>query len=337
MRSTVLLAAAFAAAAIMVGGTGVTAGAPIDQEAPAGNGVSGFCDASLGQGFIANRTGRLTQLDVLVNRSPIGDPGDLRFDLRTVDLDEGLPTSTVLASGTIPRDSITLGPGIGWSTVLFDPAPRVRAGSWYAITTATPDCVPPADSGFGWSVELDTDSYPRGRALYSADQDGPWIDEPMDHAFRTYVQRAPVIDQPDLAIRRGASGPWTGTDLYDIDGWTERVEASVTPGTTVVHQLRITNDGDRRDSYTVKSDGANARFAVRYLKGKTGTTSITKAVVAGTYRIGPLEPGESRVIRVRITVKAWVAPGASRSLAPVVRSVSRPAFSDAGRIRLTVE
>ena len=51
---------------------------------------------------------------------------------------------------------------------------------------------------------------------------------------------------------------------------------------------------------------------MKYLKGPTGTTDITAAVIAGTYRIANIAPGGSMVVPAVVTLGANVPAAAVR-------------------------
>jgi len=75
----------------------------------------------------------------------------------------------------------------------------------------------------------------------------------------------------------------------------------------------VQNDGTRTQTFKIKGNGAPSGFAVKYLAGATGSTSITSAVVGGTHRLRNIAPGAKKYLRLVVTVKAGTSIGALRS------------------------
>jgi hypothetical protein len=106
--------------------------------------------------------------------------------------------------------------------------------------------------------------------------------------------------QPDGQIKQG-SGGYKGNNVYNDDGKNQTITKSVAHGGSRTFNVKVQNDGLSADSFTVRGCHASTGFTVVY---KSGTTTITAAVVAGTYLIGPLDPGLTKTIKVTIGVKA---------------------------------
>jgi hypothetical protein len=106
--------------------------------------------------------------------------------------------------------------------------------------------------------------------------------------------------QPDALIKQG-SGGYKGNNVYNDNGKNQTITKSVHHGNSKTFNVKIQNDGLSADSFTVHGCAASTGFTVVY---KKGTTTITAEVVAGTYLIGPLDPGLTKTIKVTIGVKA---------------------------------
>lgn len=61
----------------------------------------------------------------------------------------------------------------------------------------------------------------------------------------------------------------------------------------------VQNDRQITDRFTLR--GTHAGSAGYHIRYRRGATDITEAVQAGTYRTGPLEPGEAVTIKIKIT------------------------------------
>ena len=121
-----------------------------------------------------------------------------------------------------------------------------------------------------------------------------------------------AIRKPDGRIRLGTHGypgkttsyhaTFVGNNVYNTTG--ARQKATVEnfnelEGAFKTFDISIQNDGTRADRFKVKATGAaTGGWTVTYFHG---TTNITSAVVAGTFRTASLAPGATYPIRARIT------------------------------------
>jgi hypothetical protein len=106
--------------------------------------------------------------------------------------------------------------------------------------------------------------------------------------------------QPDAQIKQG-TGAYKGDNVYNNTGKNQTITKTVQHGNQKTFNVKIQNDGLQSDSFTVSGCDSSTGFTVTY---KKGTTVITADVVAGTYLIGPLDPGLTKTIKVTIAVKA---------------------------------
>ena len=70
------------------------------------------------------------------------------------------------------------------------------------------------------------------------------------------------------------------------------------------HQPGLVADQGRR---------VHQRVHVKYLKGASGSTDITAAVLAGTYKTTSLVPGQGVVIRLVVTIATSAQTGVTRN------------------------
>ena len=154
-----------------------------------------------GQSFTAGLSGALDQADLYLERACANAISDLSVQIRTVSGNPALPTSTVLASATVPAASVpagSAGSGLGWVAVHFPTPATVNAGTRYALVAAsTASCaLPPpalvAITGYDWGLDLH-DPYGGGTRLRSSDAGGSWSSQGgEDFAFKTYVVPPPL-------------------------------------------------------------------------------------------------------------------------------------------------
>ena len=132
--------------------------------------------------------------------------------------------------------------------------------------------------------------------------------------------------QADGRIRKGG-GAYVGNNVYNDDGAGQARSGSAAPGSKVTFSISIQNDGDFADRFDVHATGsASSMYAVTYWRG---TTNITSAVVAGTYRTASLAPGDSTVIKAKVKVKASATGGSSVTRLVTISSVAEPRRLDA--------
>ncbi len=126
--------------------------------------------------------------------------------------------------------------------------------------------------------------------------------------------------RPDALLKLRSAHSYTGNRVYGTGGAKETVVAKRHAGSTTTFDIEVQNDGTTADSFKVKAPGNGAGYHVRYVSGATGGHTITSAVTHGTYRVGTLLPGQSRVIRLVVTVPSGANSGGSRSWLVLVTS-----------------
>jgi hypothetical protein len=153
----------------------------LDQQQTTITSGSNSSSASFAQTFTAGLSGLLDQADLAIQRHTLASPctSDLTIQIRTVDA-TGAPTTTVLASATIPDASI------GTATFLsanFAAPATVFAGTQYALVLVHPS--PSSGCNIRWGVATG-DPYPGG-AWWALGSSTSVMLSDLDFAFRTYV------------------------------------------------------------------------------------------------------------------------------------------------------
>lgn len=316
--------------ALMVMPTTVLAVGTLDQQQTTYDGFSSNSSQCAAQTFTAGLYGHLDRVSLYV-RNITGHPV-MPIEIRnTVG---GVPGSTVLASRTVSGADI---PGtFSWIDFDFAARPLVEAGTTYAIVAPPlgPMDASPPPWGFEWGGAQQTisfDPYVGGRFHYANICDGPYGSQSSDLAFKTYVDTEGVF-QPDGQIRVNFGG-WVGGNVYNADAVGQSRSGEADPGNWVVFRMRIQNDGIVRDRFAVDADGvAVAGYRVRYFHG---TSEITDAVNAGSYRTRLLAPGH------RVAIEAWVKVRSNAALGSQVQrlltfeSVGDPLQVDAVKFTVT--
>ncbi|QVT79621.1 hypothetical protein ENKNEFLB_02004 [Nocardioides aquaticus] len=134
----------------------------------------------------------------------------------------------------------------------------------------------------------------------------------------------PAADpRPDAAIRL-ARQAFTGVEVY---GPGQRVTQRLSrraPRATL--HVRVTNRGTTADTLAVDATADDRRFPVSY---RTGGADVTRAVEAGTWTTGSMEPGGSVTLVVKVRRTRSVRPGAKRAVTVVTASAGSPDVRDA--------
>jgi N-acetylneuraminic acid mutarotase len=142
--------------------------------------------------------------------------------------------------------------------------------------------------------------------------------------------------RPDAQVKLSGDASFVGANVYDASGASATRAVTAAAGTTKTFVTRVQNDGNATDGFRFDGCSAGSGFAVRYLKGTTGTTDITSTVTAGTYTVSSVAPGATRAIRVQITPAASTASGAVESCLVTTTSTSAAGTTDGVIAKLTV-
>lgn len=141
--------------------------------------------------------------------------------------------------------------------------------------------------------------------------------------------------QPDGRIRLG-SGAFVGTDVYNTTGAHQTSSTLMLIPTTSLAYLRFTftvsvrNAGGAADRFTIKATGAaSPYYTVTY---HHGTTNITAAVVAGTYRTPSLASGAAYLITALVSGSPDAVAGSSVARLVTITSNAAPTRKDAVKL-----
>ena len=141
--------------------------------------------------------------------------------------------------------------------------------------------------------------------------------------------------RPDCRVRLLSESKLLGNNVYNTNG-AGQTRATTTTATSTTFVFSVQNDSTSADTLTVSAPGSSTGFTARYLQGLSGSTDITAAVVAGTYRTASLTPGAVKSVRLQVTVATGTAAGTSRTWLAIVGSVADPSTQDACAAQLTV-
>jgi hypothetical protein len=308
MLARLLLVALLSVGSLVVTATPARAVGAVDQEQ-----LDVCCGWNWGpyptaQTFTAGITGPLDSVAV----HPWGGFPLSGYPIQITTVDQGLPTTTVLASATITSSEYNT-----WVTTSFASPPWVVAGTQYAIVITPPG----STSLYITGGPAFADRYGAGAALrYVSGAWEPSLQAPNDIAFITYVT---PLHQPDGWIRKGTQ-PYIGNDVFNSDGHDQTTVAKPRVGVTVLFDIAIHNDGNVSDRFTIQATGAAAPgYRIRYYRN---STEITAAVVSGTFMTPKIAPGGAYAIEAVVKAKSSAGPRATRFV--TLTSVHDPTRED---------
>jgi N-acetylneuraminic acid mutarotase len=145
----------------------------------------------------------------------------------------------------------------------------------------------------------------------------------------------PPSGQPDCRVRLLSESKLLGNGVYNTTG-VGQTRAVTTTATVTTFVFSLQNDSTSTDTLTMSAPGSATRFTARYLAGLSGSTDITAAVTAGSYRTVALAPGATRSVRLQVTVASGTASGTSMTWLATIGSVASPSTHDACAARITV-
>ncbi|MBL8775023.1 MAG: DNRLRE domain-containing protein [Acidimicrobiales bacterium] len=166
------------------------------------------------------------------------------------------------------------------------------------------DGVPIAtDPASPWFVTFYSQYFPDGPHSLTATVVGGPFDGHTSPVFPVEMDNDWWVVGPDLALARTAAGPLVGDNRFDRrPPFEQRLLQTVDLGQTRRFVLRLQNDRFGPDSILLEAEESGAiGYAVRF---RAEGRDVTSAVRAGTYEVGPLDPGEAATVKVLITAGA---------------------------------
>jgi glutamyl endopeptidase len=141
-----------------------------------------------------------------------------------------------------------------------------------------------------------------------------------------------VRHRADAHVRRSSDRTFVGDDVVNVTGAGQSRGTGVARGGSATFYVRIQNDGSAADAFTVRGQGSHPKFTVRWF---AGTTEVTTAVRAGTYRSPNLNAGGTTVLRAVLTARGTSARGQAVTATMTVTSAANPAMKDVVKVTAT--
>ncbi len=146
----------------------------------------------------------------------------------------------------------------------------------------------------------------------------------------------PPIFRPDAMVRIGKHGSYQGNEVFNSTGRHQHVSAKARPGKAVTFHVRVTNDGNTADSWSIAQRlGSGKRFRLTWrLKGK----DVTKLVKRGRLKIPDVRAGGSIRLTLAVTPTRKAKDGQSLTLylqALHRHSAPGPSVRDVVKVKVT--
>ncbi len=124
----------------------------------------------------------------------------------------------------------------------------------------------------------------------------------------------PLNYQPDNQIRNQGDGAYIGDGIYNTDGSSQTKSQTVDNNVTATYEIKIENDGNVSDTFTVTGLAGGSGWTVTYYDALAGGTDITAQVTGAGWSTGALASAASTEIRVEVTPDGTVAAGSSKDV-----------------------
>jgi hypothetical protein len=146
---------------------------------------------------------------------------------------------------------------------------------------------------------------------------------------------APPAVAADAAHQPDARYPtpigFVGDNVYGTNGLGQQMYVQAHRGSSATIRLSLQNDGTVAQKLKLHATGAaTSGYTVKYLKG---TTNITAAVKAGTWKTQSLLPGKAVVVTIKVSVAHGAVSKLNRTFT-VVSAVSSTSV-DVAKLEIT--
>ena len=145
-----------------------------------------------------------------------------------------------------------------------------------------------------------------------------------------YTSGPLVREGPDGLVGFSASN-LIGSEIYNTTGTGQTVTKTVSRGSSKTALIVVQNDATVTTSFSVSGTPGKPGFKVRYY---ADATEITDAVVAGTYTIADLPPGQSVMLKAKVVVKSGAVPGSKIKCAVTATSLASPTLQDTVQVKI---
>jgi hypothetical protein len=134
--------------------------------------------------------------------------------------------------------------------------------------------------------------------------------------------------QPDNLIKKIADDEYTGDNIYNNNGNGQTATQSLDKHDTAIYYIKIENDGQLTDSFTVTGYSNIRYWDIKYFDSPIGGNDITQLVTHKKWSTGLLKHDEYKEIRLEVTPGDSVPDSSSLSLSITSTSISENSQKD---------
>lgn len=142
--------------------------------------------------------------------------------------------------------------------------------------------------------------------------------------------------QVDNQIKNSSDPNYIGDNIYNLTGDQQTKSQSVLPNNTAVYDVKIENDGNGEDGFTVTGPAGGSGWTVAYYDQLVGGNDITTQVTGAGWQTGGINPAENKEIRVEVTPDLSVPNGSSLDVLVLSTSQANNQIQDAVKAVTTV-
>jgi len=133
----------------------------------------------------------------------------------------------------------------------------------------------------------------------------------------------------DAQVKKSTDGAYIGDGIYNLDGTSQAKAQSVNNTQIVTYHIRIQNDGNFNDNFTLTGTAGGSGWFVTYYNNTAGGADITANVTGIGWLTGVLASAATKDIRVEVTPDITIANGATKTLIMVATSGAVTTTKDA--------
>lgn len=148
-------------------------------------------------------------------------------------------------------------------------------------------------------VSLTNDALREGREVIAVSLSDPGPGTVIGSSSASRLVIAPSDQRPDAQISTASRSGYVGNNVYNRTGY--RQTRTLSAGRTQVRTffVRVFNDGNVKNTFSVTGSAARPGSSVRYF---AGDTDVTRAMRSGAGLRVPLRPGAFTLLKVRLKV-----------------------------------
>jgi len=184
----------------------------------------------------------------------------------------------------------------------------------------------------GWEGAMDVSAPSSSAAYFAGAGNKALFGHANSGGFDAFAGKY-VLSRPDGLIGTTAASQ-IGNGVYNTTGTGQTKTGQAETFDSVTFFITAQNDGPAAESMKVTGCGGSPGWGVKYLAGTVGGADITSQVVAGTYSLGSLAPGDAKSLRVQILHKSGAQIGSYKSCLVTVRSSTQSTARDAVKARV---